>query len=272
MDLVRLINHPEQMNKETLFELRNLVALYPYYQTARLLMLQNMYLLHDTAFDDELRRAALYIADRRTLFNLVEATHYHIKTAAEIAEENAEAKAAEQKAAQEERRQGNRTMSIIDSYLESSPEEETDDDNAKGRPTPADAAVDYVAYLLKTESDEEKDQAADRPQMKGQELIDDFINKDGGKIQLQEKPTYKPEINSDEDTQNEADEGYLTETLAKIYIKQGRYSKALEIIQRLNLNYPKKNAYFADQIRFLKKLILNEKGQKRQIEETNNNK
>ena len=47
------------MNKETLYELRSLVALYPYYQTARLLMLKNMYLLHDTAFDDALRRAAL---------------------------------------------------------------------------------------------------------------------------------------------------------------------------------------------------------------------
>lgn len=38
------------------------------------------------------------------------------------------------------------------------------------------------------------------------------------------------------------DEGssYFTETLARIYIKQGRYSKALEIIQRLYLEYPKK--------------------------------
>ena len=92
MDLVRLIEHPELMNKETLYELRNLVALYPYYQTARLLLLQNMYLLHETSFDDELRRAAIYITDRKTLFNLVEASHYHIKTAAEKMEEEARGK------------------------------------------------------------------------------------------------------------------------------------------------------------------------------------
>jgi len=55
------------------------------------------------------------------------------------------------------------------------------------------------------------------------------------------------------------DESYFTETLAKIYVKQQRYSKALEIIRRLNLKYPKKNAYFADQIRFLEKLIINAK-------------
>ena len=54
-------------------------------------------------------------------------------------------------------------------------------------------------------------------------------------------------------------ENYFTETLAKIYVKQQRYDKALEIIKKLNLKYPKKNAYFADQIRFLEKLIINAK-------------
>uniref|UniRef100_UPI004026FD66 tetratricopeptide repeat protein n=1 Tax=Prevotella sp. TaxID=59823 RepID=UPI004026FD66 len=261
MDLVRLIEHPELMNKETLYELRNLVALYPYYQTARLLLLQNMYLLHETSFDDELRRAAIYITDRKTLFNLVEASHYHIKTAAEKMEEEA-------REAQRSEQSNNRTLSIINEYLESTPKDSQNEDDDTGRkPTPADAAVDYVAYLLKTESQEDKEAEADRPQMKGQDLIDSFINDNGGKIQLQDKPTYKPETEDEEDKQNEQndyDEGYFTETLAKIYIKQGRYSKALEIIQRLNLNYPKKNAYFADQIRFLRKLILNEKGKKPQ--------
>lgn len=57
----------------------------------------------------------------------------------------------------------------------------------------------------------------------------------------------------------ELDDSCFTETLAKIYIKQHRYDKALEIIKKLSLNYPKKNAYFADQIRFLEKLIINAK-------------
>ena len=48
-----------------------------------------------------------------------------------------------------------------------------------------------------------------------------------------------------------ADDAYLTMTLAKIYIKQQRYEKALEIMRKVNLNNPKKSAYFADQIRFL---------------------
>lgn len=43
-----------------------------------------------------------------------------------------------------------------------------------------------------------------------------------------------------------------------ILIKNHDYEAALEIIMRLSLNNPKKSIYFADQIRFLRKLILNE--------------
>ena len=76
---------------------------------------------------------------------------------------------------------------------------------------------------------------------------------------MQENTEYEPEAAEESSVEEvEIEEnGYFTETLARIYIKQGRYSKALEIIQRLNLVYPKKNRYFADQIRFLEKLIIN---------------
>jgi len=55
-----------------------------------------------------------------------------------------------------------------------------------------------------------------------------------------------------------ADDSMLTESLAKMYITRHKYSQALEIIERLNLKYPEKSIYFADQIRFLRKLVLNE--------------
>ena len=76
MEITELINHPERLDRETLYELRSMLALNPYFQTARLLMLQNLYLLHDAAFDEELRRAALYVTDRKDIFNMVEAAHY----------------------------------------------------------------------------------------------------------------------------------------------------------------------------------------------------
>ena len=57
-------------------------------------------------------------------------------------------------------------------------------------------------------------------------------------------------------TQN--DDSMLSESLAKMYIARHKYSQALEIIKGLSLKYPEKSIYFADQIRFLTKLVLNE--------------
>ncbi len=39
-------------------------------------------------------------------------------------------------------------------------------------------------------------------------------------------------------------------------IKNHNYTKALEIISDLSLKNPEKSVYFADQIRFLRKLII----------------
>ncbi len=247
MELTELIQHPEHLDRETLYELRSMLALYPYMQTARLLMLQNLYLLHDASFDEELRRAAIYITDRKVLFQMIEAGHYQLSP---------------QKTADTTSTAGtpNRTLSLIENFLESIPKEDNDTaKTAKRKPTPADAAVDYVAYLLESESEEERQKADQGPQLIGHSLIDSFLENDQGKIVLNDNPTLKPEIEEEqnEEGSNEGEEGFFTETLARIYIKQGRYSKALEIIQRLSLQYPKKNAYFADQIRFLEKLIIN---------------
>ena len=250
MDIANLINHPENLNKETLYDLQSMLALYPYYQPARILLLQNLFLLHDPTFDDELRRAAVYISDRHILFKLVEDAHYQLIPEQKKAEKQSITINAETTTEED------RTTSLIDTFLEQIPEEEDTTQETEGRrkPTPADATVDYVAYLLESENKQNEDIT---PQLRGQELIDDFIYNEGGKITLQDETEYEPEENEHNEAAENEDTGYFTETLARIYIKQGRYSKALEIIRRLNLVYPKKNRYFADQIRFLEKLIIN---------------
>ena len=226
MDIAHYFDNPEELNKETLYELRNLIALYPFYQPARILLLKNLFLLHDATFDEELRRAAIYITNRRVLFNLVEAAHYQLRP-----EKSQEATLQSAKEETPTETNTDRTVSLIDNFLEQIPDAPEKTENGNRKPTPVDATVDYVAYLMNAERQEEgRDEAEYEP-----ENIDE----------------------GDEKIATAEENGYFTETLARIYIKQGRYSKALEIINRLNLVYPKKSRYFADQIRFLQKLIIN---------------
>ena len=256
-----MIQHPEEMNRETLYDLRALLALYPYYQTARLLMLKNLYLLHDPSFDEELRRAAIYITDRKIIFEMVEAAHYQIKPDPSEVDLN-QLKESERKETGAEKH-GDRTSDLIDHFLGSIPmdaEEEEKKKKEKRKPTPADAAVDYVAYLMETEDQQEPEDTS-----RTMSLIDDFME-DGGfklpKIQQDEdyKPEFTPELQTDSGKDGEEENsGVFTETLARIYIKQGRYQRAYDIISRLHQQRPDKNGYYVDQLRFLEKLMLNSK-------------
>ena len=49
-------------------------------------------------------------------------------------------------------------------------------------------------------------------------------------------------------------EELMTETLAKVYVKQGKFKKALLSYKILSLKYPEKNSFFADQIKAIKDL------------------
>ena len=59
VNLQQWIQHPETLNRDTLYELRNQLARYPYFQSLRLLYLKNLYILHDINFGAELRKAVL---------------------------------------------------------------------------------------------------------------------------------------------------------------------------------------------------------------------
>ena len=50
----------------------------------------------------------------------------------------------------------------------------------------------------------------------------------------------------------------MTETLADLYITQGKYYEALKAYKVLCLKYPEKISLFADQIKFIKKQIKNQ--------------
>lgn len=272
MNINELIQHPEMLNRETLYELRRLTADYPYYQPARLLMLKNLYLLHDPSFDEELRRAAMYFTDRKVLFNLVEAAHYRLKRKSPQSFSSTPDRRHNSKVAEEVN--SSRTVSLIDNFLSTIPDDEEEKklevkkQQKHRKPTAADATVDYVAYLLSTDFEElnesqdsqpADDTAGNTKAMNGSDLIDAFIMNDGGRITLQEEPEFLPEVPIADNSEKEPEEEFLTETLAGIYIKQGRFQKALDIMNRIHENNPEKSPFYDDQKRFLEKLIANQR-------------
>ena len=274
-ELYRCLEDFSALNGDTLSGLREIITAYPYFQTARMLYLKNLFLMHDESFQAELRRGSLYVADLSVLFYYIEGDKFVIQ---KHTPEHSSAETAD------------RTLDLIERFLSESPE------SSPGQvemPLSMEVNLDYTSVLL--EDTPEDTVETKTPPLRGQELIDSFIACDcSGKALPEERKVEQSgstEQNSavkknltveakdvslemeqqesdraDEmkkessvSVETEEDESYFTETLAKIYIKQQRYDKALEIIKKLNLKYPKKNIYFADQIRFLEKLIINAK-------------
>lgn len=82
------------------------------------------------------------------------------------------------------------------------------------------------------------------------ELIDKFLTQNP-KITPSKEPIQLQNLVKDEDPQND---GLMTETLARIYLEQKNYSKAIQSYKILSLKYPKKSGFFADQIKAVKQL------------------
>lgn len=83
------------------------------------------------------------------------------------------------------------------------------------------------------------------------ELFDSFVEK------LPELKRRKPENvmnrRQEEDLSDE-ESSLVTETLAKVYMKQKHYDKAIKAYEILRLKYPEKSGFFADRIFEIKKL------------------
>ena len=108
---------------------------------------------------------------------------------------------------------------------------------------------------------------AAQPQSSQDELINNFIAENLQREQAVAQAPSQPHVDEHEkaeiahdsiDKPEFVDDSMLQESLAKTYIAKRKYAQALEILENINLRFPEKSIYFADQIRFLRKLVLNE--------------
>lgn len=238
-----IITGKKELNSETLPELEEFIIKYPFFQTARLLYINNLFVMHSMNFGKELRKASVFIPDRTALFNMVEGSHYDIEKQNKyvipvIETEN----------------ENNRTISLIDNFLSN---QEFEFHENKRIPSIADLTTDYASFLIKQDDATTQSNNVSMPKLKGDDLIESFINETKGKQRIEipenlvEDHEYiSPEISSE-------DEEIYTENMVNIYIKQGRYEQALEILRKICLNNPKKNSNFASQIKLLEIIINN---------------
>lgn len=83
-------------------------------------------------------------------------------------------------------------------------------------------------------------------------IIDDFIDKKIRISKPQKSTFFKPiDVAKESLIENES---LVTPTLAKVYLEQGHYNKAISAYTKLCLKYPEKNSLFAKQIKLIIKL------------------
>ena len=106
--------------------------------------------------------------------------------------------------------------------------------------------IDWINYIEKNKVDINLSESLD----KKFDLIETFLN-NPSKIEKEDLNRNQKDISIETlASENEL----MTETLAKIYLKQQKYKKAIDAFRILSLKYPEKNAFFADQIKKIKKL------------------
>lgn len=265
-------------------QLKRCIERFPYYQTARLLYLKTLKECENSDFCEAMQKTVLYVSDNESLYSLSSCNDIDRKSINEdkgnknvfesnrglVGDANVGCLKVIEKSTTENdilsstdpQESVSQEGKAEDTIVKESNEESLSTQEKQQRSNIVRQTTDYVSYMLQEISvagDGLQREDSEKP-LKGQHLIDDFIKNGSAHISLQNEIEYSPEgLMSQESELVANEEDYFTETLAKIYIKQGRYDKALEIIRKLMANYPKKNSYFADQIRFLEKLIINNK-------------
>ena len=126
------------------------------------------------------------------------------------------------------------------------------------------APSEFVTWLKKLQANQLSD-VKEEPKSptsailnESEKLVEAFMDKPLKRPKPVKQEFYSP-VNMAKQSVSDND-FFVTETLAKIYIKQGNLAKAIKVYQNLSLKSPEKNNIFAAQIKILKEQLHNKSG------------
>jgi hypothetical protein len=287
-ELTYLFENSASVGTQETIELENLLTEYPYFQAARAIYLKGLYNQDSFKYNLALKKTAAFTLDRSVLFDFISSADFsQDKVALQIKRQEDNLRNIIVFEPQEVF--GRKIISINDAInmkiTESvqvldpdlferqlpkpSEEIEVSEKNASEEIPDMGSPLNFNASeahsfsewlsLTKTKPRDRISEGSKKTmdsKLRKSELIDDFISK---------SPKLKP--NKSSTTTNLAPErslppeGLMTETLARVYLEQKNYKKALQAYKILILKNPEKSGFFADQIRAIKKLQENNTGQ-----------
>jgi tetratricopeptide (TPR) repeat protein len=280
--LIDLLNSPAEITKEQTRELEILLEKAPYFQAGRAIRLKGLKEHQEFSYNSALKKTAAYTTDRDILFDFITSEEFNQNTIARQIRQQ-EDRLKEMTVYEHEEVHGRRSIDLDDAIKMKQSESErvmdpalferaqlkdnssdvefargsSEEENLEiGKPLEFDQKESHSfsewLKLTKAEPVERENQPEETENEDRQrkfDLIEEFIAKNP-KI----KPVKSVSKNNLAEDSMTSQESLMTETLARVYLEQKNYKKAIQAYKILILKNPEKSGFFADQIRAIEKL------------------
>ncbi len=264
-------------------QLEDILQEYPYFQAARALHLKGLKNLHSYKYNKALKTTAAFTTDRDVLFDFITSKDFLqyetqantaiaedaiLKPEIAINENEPIIEASKDKPLPQDQKDAEK---ILDPKLFTSrhPRTEESEKLELGQPLNFDKKEKFsfnewlqLASKKPTESKKEttktitKNDESNTVQSKEQKQqfarIDKFIAQNPKIVPKENTPAPANVANSGILDKNEL----MTETLARVYLEQKKYKKAIQAYKILSLKYPEKSGFFADRIKMVENIQL----------------